>query len=134
MFSKRHSSGYTLIEVLVAMVILALALSVLLQIFSGGLRNISISDDYTRAVLIARTQLNSTGAIASLATGSSDGISDEKFHWTRTVENYAYSATTNVPLNAYTVTVEVEWSHAKSERRVQLSSLMLGEKNGRPDE
>lgn len=116
-----------MIEVLVAMVILALALSVLLQIFSGGLRNISVSDDYTRAVLIARTQLNSASALAPLSTGSSDGISDEKFRWTRTVENYEYSAATNTPLNAYTVTVEVEWANAKSERRVQLSSLVLGE-------
>jgi len=131
MSSKKFNSGYTLIEVLVAMVILALALSVLLQIFSGGLRNISISDDYTRAVLIAKTQLSSASALASLSTGSSDGISDEKFRWTRTIENYQYSADTDLPLDAYTVTIEVEWAHAKSERRVQLSSLVLGEEKRR---
>jgi len=126
MFSRQHNSGYTLIEVLVAMVILALALGALLRIFSGGLRNISVSDDYTRAVLIAKTQLHSAAALVPLATGSSAGIAGEKFKWTRTVENYPYSANSNLPLNAYTVTVDVEWPHAKSERHVQLISLVLG--------
>ena len=130
MSCKRRSSGYTLIEVLVAMVILALSLSVLLRIFSGGLRNISVSDDYTRAVLIARTQLESAGVSSPLAAGSSSSVAEQEFRWTQTVENYVAFENADaitVPLAAYTVTVEVEWPHADSVRRVSLSGVKLGD-------
>ena len=61
MRSERRSGGYTLIEVLVAFMIMAMALTVLLRIFSGGVRNIDVSSDYARAVLIAESQLAATG-------------------------------------------------------------------------
>ena len=126
--SKRRSVGYTLIEVLVAMVILALSLSVLLRIFSGGLRNISVSDDYTRAILIASTQLESAGVSSPLATGSTAGILEQEFRWTQTVEDYvpfADTETLSLPLRAFTVTVDVEWPQGDSVRRVSLSEVRL---------
>ena len=49
---RTHSNGYTLIEVLVAFTILALALTVLLRIFSGGLRNVSVSSDGERVIFL----------------------------------------------------------------------------------
>ena len=55
-----RQSGYTLIEVLVAFMILALALTVLMRIFSGGLRNVSVSSDYAVATLIAESRLAAT--------------------------------------------------------------------------
>lgn len=131
MSSRRQGAGYTLIEVLVAMVILALALPVLLRIFSGGLRNIDVSGDYTHAVMIAEAQLNSAGSSSALVSGSSTGVADEKFRWTQSVQNYVpypNSETTILSLNAYTVTVDVEWPHADSVRRVSLSSIKLAEK------
>jgi len=128
MISNRHRAGYTLIEVLVAMVILALSLTVLLRIFSGGLRNISVSEDYARAILIAEAKLESTGTESVLAPGSSDGIAGQKFRWTQTIEAYLpYSGigTIQVPLDAYTVTIEVQWPHADRMRRVSLSGIKL---------
>ena len=38
--------GYSLIEVLVAFTILAMALTVLLKIFSAGLRNVDAASEY----------------------------------------------------------------------------------------
>ena len=122
---SRHSAGYTLIEVLVAMAILALSLGVLLQIFSGGLRNISVSGDYARAVLIAETHLDSAGASSVLSPGSSTGITEQKFRWTRTVEDYSFYS--DPILQAYTVTVDVEWPHADRVRRVTLKGIKLGD-------
>jgi len=49
--------GYSLIEVLVAFTILALTLTVLFRIFSGGLRNVDAAADYAMAVLVAEGKL-----------------------------------------------------------------------------
>jgi len=128
-FDKRHA-GYSLIEVLVAMVILSLSLTVLLRIFSGGLRNISVSEDYARAILIAEAQLESAGATSYLAPGSSEGVADQNFRWTRTIEAYhPYPADDSfeIPLDAYTVTIDVDWPHAERTRSVSLSGIKIAE-------
>jgi len=110
------------------MVILAMSLTVLLRIFSGGLRNISVSEDYAHAILIAEAMLESAGAGSRLAPGFSEGMSEQKYHWTQTVESYLpypNTGTTQVPLNAYTITIEVEWPHDDRMRHVSLSSIKL---------
>jgi len=130
--TTKRLAGYTLIEVLVAMLILALSLTVLLRIFSTGLRNITVADDYTRALLIARTQLEAVATSGQLANGSTVGVAEQKFSWTRTVEDYnpfANTATRRVPLRAFAVTVEVEWPGARSDRRISLHDVYLGEKS-----
>ena len=66
---KSRSCGYTLIEVLIAMMILALSLTVIFRIFSGGLRNIGIASDYSHAVMVAESVLAATGVTEALEPG-----------------------------------------------------------------
>lgn len=127
MCNEARSRGYTLIEVLVAFMILALTLTVLLRIFSGGLRNIAVSADYTQAVLIAETRLASAGIGEPLVPGESSGDENGKFHWTRTIRDYApfADATVPTPVQAYHVAVTVEWPHADGTRSVDLATVQL---------
>lgn len=134
MRSNRRNSGYTLVEVLVAFVILALALTVLLRIFSGGVRNVSVSSEYARAVLIAESRLASAGIGSVLSPGETSGIEDERFEWTQTVREYSpsfdYKASVQkVP--AYYVTVSVQWPHATGTRSVDLSTVRFLHNEGR---
>jgi general secretion pathway protein I len=124
MRSDHHIQGYTLIEVLVAMTILAMSLTVLFRIFSTGLLNIDVSADYARAVIIAETQL----AAGVLRQGQTEGAVDEQFYWLRTVEDYALagqSGSQEMPVSAFLVTVAVEWEHRGRIRQVNLSSVQL---------
>jgi general secretion pathway protein I len=128
MSANRHTHGYTLIEVLVAMVILAMSLTVLFRIFSTGLNNVGVSADYSRAVLIAETQLAQAGISVSLETGVLDGTVDERFYWMRTVADYAPFVLADAdrsPVDAYQVTVAVEWQHSGRSRAISLSSIRL---------
>ena len=50
-----RQSGFSLLEVLVAFSILALALGVLLQSFSTGMRGVTQSGLYSRATLLAES-------------------------------------------------------------------------------
>ena len=123
-----RQSGYTLIEVLVAFMILALALTVLMRIFSGGLRNVSVSSDYAVATLIAESRLAAAGIDVPLAPGEMSGTEGERFEWTVSVQDYQpwpgyRSAMKGV--DAYRVTVTVEWPHGDNTRRVGLSTVRL---------
>ena len=128
MLSRRHNQGYTLIEVLVAFMIMALALTVLLRIFSGGLRNISVSSDYAQAVLIAESRLAAAGIDGPLFPGETTGFDGEQFEWTRRVTEYLPSpgySTSDENLRAWHVTVSVEWPNGSNTRSIDVSTLRL---------
>jgi general secretion pathway protein I len=128
-----RQTGYTLIEVLVAFMILALALTVLLRIFSGGLRNVSVSSDYATATLIAESRLAAAGIDTPLAPGEMSGTEGERFEWTVSVQDYEpwpgyRSAAKGV--DAYRVTVTVEWPNGDNTRSIGLSTVRLRTEGG----
>ena len=128
MLPRQRSRGYTLVEVLVAFVILAMALTVLLRIFSGGVRNVAVSSDYAKAVLIAESRLATAGIDDTLAPGKTDGVENGHFRWTRVVTDYeptADYASTVRGLRGYRVTVTVSWPNGDRERRIELNTVRL---------
>jgi general secretion pathway protein I len=88
MIASNRCRGYTLIEVLVAMFILALSLTVIFRIFSGGLLKIGIATDYSRAVMVAESVLAATGNTERLIAGETTGRLLDKYLWSRSIEPY----------------------------------------------
>jgi general secretion pathway protein I len=126
--AARRQRGFSLIEVLVAFMILAMSLTVIFRIFSGGLRNISLSQDYARAALVASSQLSVAGISEPLEAGVTAGEWGERYQWERVIEHYdpwPESRKLLVPLRAYRVTVKVSWQHAGGNSQISLSSLRL---------
>jgi len=126
-FSSKQQ-GFSLIEVLVAFVILAMSLTVVYRIFSGGLRNVALSEDYARAVLIAESQLAIIGVTTQLEAGVSSGAWNQRFRWERVIEDYQpweRQTELTAPVLAYRITVNVDWEHAGRTRQITLNSVRL---------
>jgi len=126
---KRHQQGFSLLEILVAFMILAMSLTVIYRIFSGGLRNIALSEDYTRAALIAESRLSAAGISEPLLAGVTSGQWDQRFRWERVIEHYQpwkQDTEFRAPLAAYRVTINVYWEHTGNTRKITLSSVRLG--------
>jgi general secretion pathway protein I len=120
--------GFSLIEILVAFVILAMSLSVIFRIFSGGLRNVALSEDYARAVLVAESQLAAVGVSEPLVRGVTTGEWDQRFRWQRVIEQYLpWEQGKELPasLQAFQVSVNVDWEHAGRQREITLNSVRL---------
>ncbi len=123
--------GFTLIEVLVAFAILALALGVLLQVFSTGLRNARVSEAYTTATLLAESKLAQVGIEDPLVEGQSVGRFDDRFRWLIEVRPYQESEPDaapereGLPVRAYEVVVTVSWDEVHDKRSVSLTTLRL---------
>jgi general secretion pathway protein I len=128
MQASRYQRGFSLIEILVAFVILAMSLTVIFRIFSGGLRNVALSEDYAQAVLLAESQLSAVGVSEPLEQGVTTGEWNDRFRWQRMVELYQpweQDKALLAPLLGYFVTVSVDWEHAGKNRQISLSSVRL---------
>ena len=78
----KRERGYTLIEVLVAFSVLALALTFLLGTLSGGTRQVRWSADAGRAALHARSLLAEVGVGEVLEPGHDEGVLDDgRYRW-----------------------------------------------------
>src|SRR5512144_236443 len=71
-----RTAGFSLLEVLVAFVILALVATALFRLFSGALTNAGAADDYSRVALIAQSAVEEA-ALAPLREGTKEGAVDD---------------------------------------------------------
>jgi general secretion pathway protein I len=56
-FARNFQKGFTLLEVMIALAILGIAVTVVLQLFSANLRAISASEDYVSAAAKAEAKM-----------------------------------------------------------------------------
>lgn len=132
---KRASAGFTLLEVLVAFVVLALTLSVIMRIFSGGLRNVSVADEYSQALLLAQSRLAELSV--QPLEGEDSGEFDKKFRWRSAIRPWSDPAlaakpmTQPLPVRLLEIQVKVAWGEAGGgSREVALSTLRLAAVQG----
>ena len=127
---RQLSRGMTLIEVLVAFVLLSLSLGVIFHIFAGGIRNAQMADGYSRAVFFAESKLAAVGVEQTLGTSDLSGVFEPNLHWRVTVtpadDGRNLTAGTPQTQRLYHVRVQVGWSEGGRERQVELTSLRLG--------
>lgn len=126
--------GFSLLEILIAFSILALSLGILLKIFSGGVNNAIVSEDYTVAVQIAESLIAKTGSEIALKDHQSSGEENEKYHWQLNIRPYPIGNENfdpkNVPAQLYKINVVVNWGDgASDDHQIQLTTLKLAAKD-----
>ncbi len=128
--------GFSLLEVLVAFVILSLVATALFRLFSGALTNASAADDYSRAVLVAQSALAEAAATPPLREATQSGSADDgRIAWTTRVAPYAppdvppdlERAAATMPTRLYRVTAEVTFpAPSGGQRTYALATTRIG--------
>ncbi|MGZ5008128.1 MAG: type IV pilus modification PilV family protein [Methylobacter sp.] len=126
-------SGFSLLEILIAFSILALALGILLRIFSAGVNTAGVAEEYTAAVQIAESIMARTSAEEVLKPAESDGVENRKYHWHVSVSPFQFMAenldVSTIPAVLFKVKVVVGWGDGKADdRQVELITLKLTNK------
>ncbi len=132
---RRHGApeaGFTLLEVLVAFIIAALALGALTQGAAGGLQSARVSGHYQEALARARSRLAVLGA--SPAPGEQRGDDGGGYAWRVSVTPVATAGRSREgidpprPVRAMllAVTVRISWGMDGGEREVVLATERLG--------
>jgi general secretion pathway protein I len=134
--APRSQRGFTLLEVLLAFALLALAMGLLLGMLSGGLRQVGDAERETEASLHAQSLLDALGTLDRVEPGVSDGeFADGRYRWTMEITEIEDPAPAGVAAPASVVTplvggpqvlrvaLDVQWGDGGPRRQLQMVTL-----------
>jgi general secretion pathway protein I len=132
----RQAAGFSLLEVLVAFVILALVATALFELFGGALRTASTSEEWSRALLVAQSRLTLAANATPLREASDAGTEDDgRIAWETAVAPYVVPeanaelerVSETMATRLYRVSVDVRYAGGDGKQRtLALSTLKLG--------
>jgi general secretion pathway protein I len=135
----KRAAGFSLLEVLVAFVILSLVVTALFGLFGGALRNASTAADWSRALLVAQSRLAEAASVQPLKEGSAAGTEEDgRISWQTTVAPYVVPdpnpdlerASESMATRLYRVSVEVRYTGDNGKARTySLSTVKVGAKS-----
>ena len=133
---RTSASGFTLLEVVVALACVALILGAVLRIFSLGLRTADSAEKRTFGILLAQSVLAEIAVSEPLSPRAAFGGHERGFRWSYRIASYEEGVT--VPPadgpSLYRIEVTVSWgARDDSAGSVTLTTLRLGnEQNDQP--
>jgi general secretion pathway protein I len=126
--------GFTLIEVVVALLIFGLAFAVVARIIQTRVLQSGRAEAMTTATLLARSQLARIGADVPVAEGELDGDAGAGFHWRIVIrpavpeddrDGQSDETSRRPKILPYQVDVTVAWGAGGPAEAVTLTSLRL---------
>ena len=123
--------GFALIEILVAVSVLAISLVVIFQLFSGGLKSRQLSEQYARGVFHAREKMAEMLLTPDLSEGEIQGEFEDAYEWqaviTRVVSEEGEAK--NLPVNLLNVRMRINWREGEKEKSFVIDTLKAVEKD-----
>ena len=131
----KYNRGFSLLEVIVALSILTICVSVLMRVFSGAVVATRTTNGYYTALEVAESQLAAITAERN-PIGIDSGETDEGYYWQTKVTEYSPGpdnplfageviADTETKFIPYHFHVEVQWGSPRP-YHLELSTLRLG--------
>ncbi|MGV6808345.1 MAG: type IV pilus modification PilV family protein [bacterium] len=127
----RAQQGFSLLEILVAFVIMGLVVGGILQLFGSSMRSVALSEEYSYAVQLAESKMALVGTEFTVETGTQSGQTNDKYQWAINFQPTEFTYPDGAPparLFPYQVAVVITWQSGSKTRQYQLDSLRFGDK------
>ena len=125
--------GFTLIEVVVAFLLLSIIMATGFELFTTGMRRASDLEERAAALAVAQSRLASAGVEQLLKEGTASGQTDDgRYRWTVTIaKSTEGEADTNQPIQTayglFRIDVVVSWQGSdQRDHSLSLATLQLG--------
>jgi len=132
---RKHSGGFTLLEVMLAFVIFALSFATVLEIMAASMRSVSRANDDTEVALLAQTLMDQVGIEIPVEEGSYSGTSMDRYDWNMDISLYDASdepekggmSTTELAelsgIELYRVDLDIGWESGRRDRVLHFSTI-----------
>ncbi len=117
--------GFTLLEVLVAVAVLGIAIAVILQLFSAGLRAISASGNYIEASAKAEAKMREVLDDDALTERSLSETTNDGYRFDISVTRALGNKTENLPVILLDISLTVHWTKGTKERALNLRTMKM---------
>ncbi|SEQ51637.1 general secretion pathway protein I [Amphritea atlantica] len=117
--------GFSLLEVLVAMVIAALTLGVILNLFSGAAKSASVNSDYRNALQVAESTMEQLASDPLRDHDLEGEVSQYRWRASITPWENGTEQPLRSPFMLYQIEVQVSWGE-RQDFPVILKTLRLG--------
>jgi general secretion pathway protein I len=114
--------------VVVALAILGIGLTVIIELFSGGLRLARTSEEYTKAMNFARMKMEEITSQQKIEEGTDEGnCEDDTFHWQVEIKKMDVlpvekDSDFKPPVELFQVRVDILWKSGSKERSASIES------------
>ncbi len=120
--------GFTLLEILVAVAILGIAVTVVLQLFSANLRALSASDDYITAVIKAEAKMREILDNENISEQSYSETTYDGYRMDVFITDTLKERTENLNVSLLEIDLITSWVKGSKTRSITLKTLKVIEK------
>ncbi len=126
--SRPDPHGFTLLEVLVAIAILGIAVTVVIQLFSANLRAISASGDYVSAVTKAEAKMSEILSDDKLSDKSLSETTDDGYRIDVSITDALKDRTENLQVRLLEINLTVRWMRGTKDKSITFRTMKVVEK------
>jgi type II secretion system protein I len=116
------NKGFTLLEILVALAILATAVTIIFQLFSAGLRNIAVSEDVVSAAVRAEAKMREVLSNEELTENSWTETTTDGYTFAVNITETLQEKTDSLPVQVLQIDLAITWTKNTRERSLRLKT------------
>jgi general secretion pathway protein I len=127
---SRRARGFSLIEVIAAILLLAIAFGALMEVAGGSIRLSQNAAEHSEIAMWARTLLDTRYAMDPIQPGVSEGHFNDRYRWRLQVSPWVVPgvppAANGNSMQMYRLDLDVMWGVVPFEHHAHFSTLRIG--------
>ena len=132
---RKHSGGFTLLEVMLAFVIFALSFATVLEIMAGSMRSVGRATDDTQVALLAQSLMDLVGNEILIEEGEYSDTAMDRYQWQMNISLYDTGGEASDEslisqeladmsgIELYRVDLYIDWDTGRRQREQHFSTI-----------